>query len=214
MLNFRPLTLINPAFHPIYPAIQMTQPPTHELTQLLIAWSDGDQAALDKLTPLVYEELRRLARRYMSREGKGHTLQTTALVHEAYLRLFNRQSVQWQNRAHFFALAAQLMRCILVDHARGHAYQKRGGKVRKVSLDEAAVISQERAWEVIALDEALKGLAAFDPQQSRIVELRFFGGLSVDETAEVLSLSPATIKREWSSAKLWLHREISKRDGP
>jgi RNA polymerase sigma factor (TIGR02999 family) len=206
-----PLTLINPVIHPICPAIQMTQPPTHELTQLLIAWSDGDRAALDKLTPIVYEELRRLARRYMSREGKGHTLQTTALVHEAYLRLFNRQSVQWQNRTHFFAIAAQLMRCILVDHARSHAYQKRGGKARQVSLDEAAVISQDRASEVIELDEALKALAAIDPQQSRIVELRFFGGLSVDETAEVLCLSAATIKREWSSAKLWLHREISKR---
>jgi RNA polymerase sigma-70 factor, ECF subfamily len=211
VINFLPLALINPAIHPINPAIQMTQPDTHELTQLLIAWSDGDHAALDKLTPLVYEELRRLARRYMSREGKGHTLQTTALVHEAYLRLFNRQSVHWQNRAHFFAIAAQLMRCILVDHARGHAYQKRGGKAQMVSLDEAAIISQERASEVIELDEALTALAAIDPQQSRIIELRFFGGLSVDETAEVLSLSPATIKREWSSAKLWLLREISKR---
>jgi len=189
----------------------MTQPPTHELTQLLIAWSDGDRAALDKLTPLVYEELRRLAHLYMSHERKGHTLQTTALVHEAYLRLFNREEIHWQNRAHFFAIAAQLMRRILVDHARGHASQKRGGKAQIVSLDEAAVISQERASEVIALDEALKGLAVIDPQQSRIVELRYFGGLSVDETAEVLSLSPATIKREWSSAKLWLHREISKR---
>jgi RNA polymerase sigma-70 factor (ECF subfamily) len=191
----------------------MSQPPPQELTQLLIAWSDGDRAALDKLTPLVYEELRRLAHSYMNRERKGHTLQTTALVHEAYLRLFNREQMHWQNRAHFFAIAAQLMRCILVDHAREHASQKRGGKAQMVSLDEAAVISRERASEVIALDEALQGLAAMDPQQSRIVELRFFGGLSVDETAEVLSLSPATIKREWSSAKLWLHREISKRYG-
>ena len=189
----------------------MTLPPTHELTQLLNAWSEGDRAALDKLTPLVYEELRRLAHRYMSREGKGHTLQTTALVHEAYLRLFNQGNVHWQNRTHFFAMAAQLMRHILVDHAREHASQKRGGKPQKVSLDEAAVISQERASEVIALDEALKGLAVIDPQQSRIVELRFFGGLSVDETAAVLSLSPATIKREMSSAKLWLLREINKR---
>jgi RNA polymerase sigma factor (TIGR02999 family) len=205
VINFPPLALINPA-------IQMTQPPTHELTQLLNAWSEGDRAALDKLTPFVYEELRRLAHSYMNRERKGHTLQTTALVHEAYLRLFNREQIHWQNRAHFFAIAAQLMRCILVDHARGHASQKRGGKAQMVSLDEAAVISQEQASEVIALDEALQGLAAIDPQQSRIVELRFFGGLSVDETAEVLSLSPATIKREWSSAKLWLHREISKRD--
>ncbi|MGI9066149.1 MAG: sigma-70 family RNA polymerase sigma factor [Pyrinomonadaceae bacterium] len=191
----------------------MTQPPTHELTQLLMAWSDGDRAALDKLTPLVYEELRRLAHSYMNRERKGHTLQTTALVNEAYLRLFNREEIHWQNRAHFFAIAAQLMRRILVDHARGRTSQKRGGKAQMVSLDEAAIISQERASEVIALDEALKGLALIDPQQSRIVELRFFGGLSVDETAEVLSLSPATIKREWSSAKLWLHREISKRYG-
>lgn len=206
MINFPPLALINPA-------IQMTQPPTHELTQLLIAWSDGDRAALEKLTPLVYEELRRLAHSYMSRERKGHTLQTTALVHEAYLRLFNREEIHWQNRAHFFAIAAQLMRRILVDHARSNASQKRGGQAQKVSLDEAAVISQERGSEVIALDEALKGLAVIDPQQSSIVELRFFGGLSVDETAEVLSLSPATIKREWSSAKLWLHREISKEYG-
>ena len=195
----------------INPAIQMTQPPTDELTQLLIAWSDGDRAALEKLTPLVYEELRRLAHSYMNRERKGHTLQTTALVHEAYLRLFNREQMHWQNRAHFFAIAANLMRCILVDHARGHASEKRGGKAQMVSLDEAAVISQERGSEVIALDEALKGLAVIDPQQSRIVELRFFGGLSVEETAEVLSLSPATIKREMSSAKLWLLREISKR---
>lgn len=202
-----------PAQALINPSIQMTQPPTHELTQLLMAWSDGDRAALDKLTPLVYEELRRLAHSYMNRERKGHTLQTTALVNEAYLRLFNREEIHWQNRAHFFAIAAQLMRRILVDHARGRTSQKRGGKAQMVSLDEAAIISQERASEVIALDEALKGLALIDPQQSRIVELRFFGGLSVDETAEVLSLSPATIKREWSSAKLWLHREISKRYG-
>ena len=189
----------------------MTQPPTHELTQLLNAWSEGDRAALDKLTPLVYEELRRLAHLYMNRERKGHTLQTTALVNEAYLRLFNRENLHWQNRAHFFAIAAQLMRCILVDHARAHASQKRGGKAQQISLDEAAVISRERASEVIALDEALQGLAAIDLQQSRIVELRFFGGLSVDETAEVLSLSPATIKREMRSAKLWLLREVNKR---
>lgn len=206
MIDFPPLALINPA-------IQMTQPPTHELTQLLNAWSEGDRAALDKLTPLIYEELRRMAHRYMNRERKGHTLQTTALVNEAYLRLFDRENVHWQNRTHFFAIAAQLMRRILVDHARGQASQKRGGKAQKVSLEEAALISQERASEVIALDEALKGLALIDPQQSRIVELRFFGGLSVDEAAEVLSVSPATIKREWGSAKLWLLREIKKRYG-
>jgi RNA polymerase sigma factor (TIGR02999 family) len=190
----------------------MTHSPKYELTQLLNAWSEGDRAALDELTPLVYEELRRLARRHMNRERKGHTLQTTALVNEAYLRLFNREQLHWQNRAHFFAIAAQLMRCILVDHARGQASQKRGGKPLKISLDEGAVIANERSSEVIALDEALKGLAAIDLRQSSIVELRFFGGLSVDETAEVLALSPATIKREWRSAKLWLHREISRRD--
>ena len=189
----------------------MTHPSTHELTQLLTAWSEGDRGALDKLTPLVYEELRRLAHRYMSREGEGHTLQTTALVHEAYLRLFNREAIHCRNRTHFFAIAAELMRCILVDHARANASQKRGGNAQKVSLDEVAVISKERSSEVIALDQALQGLAAIDPQQSRIVELRFFGGLSVDETAEVLSLSPATIKREMHSAKLWLLREINKR---
>jgi RNA polymerase sigma factor (TIGR02999 family) len=189
----------------------MTQPSTHEVTQLLIAWSNGDKAALDKLTPLVYEELRRLAHHYMSHERPGHTLQTTALVNEAYLRLVNRQGVHWQSRAHFFAIAATLMRSILVDHARSHAYAKRGGGTRKIELDEAMIVSQERAAEVVALDDVLKQLADFDPQQSRIVELRFFGGLTIDETAEVLDLSPATIKREWSTARAWLYRELSKR---
>ena len=184
----------------------MTQP--HEVTQLLIEWRNGDRAALDKLMPLIHEELRRLAHHYMSRERPGHTLQTTALVNEAYLRLVNRKEVHWQNRAHFFAIAAQCMRSILVDHARGLAYAKRGGGARKTSLDEGMVVSQERAAEVVALDDALKELAALDPQQSRIVELRFFGGLTVEEAAEVLSLSPATIKREWSTAKAWLYREL------
>jgi RNA polymerase sigma factor (TIGR02999 family) len=188
----------------------MTQPSTHEVTQLLLAWSDGDKTALDKLTPLVYEELRRMAHRYMSRERPGHTMQTTALVNEAYLRLVNRENVHWQNRAHFFAIAAELMRSILVDHARSHAYQKRGGGARKIELDEAMVVSQERAAEVVALDDALKSLAGIDPQQSRVVELRFFGGLTIEETAEVLHLSPATIKREWSTAKAWLYRELNK----
>ncbi len=179
--------------------LEMTQPPTHEVTQLLIEWSNGDKAALDKLMPLIHEELRRLAHHYMSRERSGHTLQTTALVNEAYLRLVNRKNVHWQNRAHFFAIAAQSMRSILVDHARGLAYAKRGGGAPKIALDEAMIVSQERAAEVVALDEVLKELAEIDPQQSRIVELRFFGGLTIEETAEVLDLSPATIKREWSN---------------
>lgn len=189
----------------------MTQPSTHDVTQLLIAWSNGDKAALDKLTPMVYEELRRLAHHYMSHERPGHTLQTTALINEAYLRLVNRKGVHWQNRAHFFAIAATLMRSILVDHARSHAYAKRGGGARRTALDEAMIVSQQRAAEVVALDDVLKELADFDPQQSRIVELRFFGGLTIEETAGALDLSPATIKREWSTARAWLYRELSKR---
>lgn len=188
----------------------MTEAQTHELTQLLIDWSNGDQSALDKLIPLIGEELRRLAHRYMSRERAGHTLQTTALVNEAFVRLVNRKQVNWQNRAHFFGIAAQLMRTILVDHARSHACAKRGGGAFKLELDEALVISQKKASEVVALDDALKELGRLDPQQSRIVELRFFGGLTVEETAEVLRLSPATIKREWSTAKAWLYHELSK----
>ena len=183
----------------------------HELTQLLIDWNNGDQSAFDRLMPLIDEELRRLAHRYMSREREGHTLQTTALVNEAFVRLVNRKNVNWQNRAHFFGIAAQLMRTILVDHARSHACVKRGGGAFKLELDDALVVSQEKASEVIALDDALKELAHLDPQQSRIVELRFFGGLTVEETAEVLHLSPATIKREWSTAKAWLFHELSKR---
>src|SRR2546422_5832457 len=186
----------------------MTQD-SHEVTQLLIQWSNGDKAALDKLMPLIYSELRQVARHYMSRERPGHTLQTTALVNEAYVRLVNRKGVHWQNRAHFFAIAAQLMRSILVDHARSHAYAKRGGGARKIALDEALAVSQQRAADVVALDDALKRLAEIDPQQSRIVELKFFGGLTIEETAEVLGLSPATIKREWSTAKAWLYHELS-----
>lgn len=182
---------------------------THEVTELLTAWSGGDKAALDKLMPLIHQELRRIAHRYMSRERPGHTMQTTALVNEAYLKLVNREGVHWQNRAHFFAIASQLMRHILVDHARSHAYAKRGGGTQTISLDEAMVVSQERAAEVVALDDVLKQLAEIDPQQSRIVELRFFGGLTIEETAVVLSLSPATIKREWTSAKAWLYHELA-----
>ena len=188
----------------------MSQTSTHEVTRLLLDWSNGDKTALDKLMPLIYDELRRLAHRYMSRERAGHTMQTTALVNEAYVRLINRKNVHWQDRAHFFAIAAELMRTILVDHARSHATAKRGGGARKFSLDEALVVSQERAAQVVALDEALTTLAEVDSKQSRIVELRFFGGLTIEETAEVLQLSPATIKREWNTAKAWLYHELSK----
>ena len=184
---------------------------THDVTQLLIDWSNGDQAALAKLVPVVEQELRRLAHHYMSRERAGHTLQTTALVNEAFVRLANRKRMQWQNRAHFFGIAAQLMRTSLVDHARSHACAKRGGGAEKLELNEALVVSQQKAAEVIALDEALKELELIDPRQSRIVELRFFGGLTVEEAAEVLHVSPVTIKREWSTAKAWLYRNLANR---
>jgi RNA polymerase sigma-70 factor (ECF subfamily) len=189
----------------------MTIPKTQEVTRLLIAWGQGDQAALDELLPLIYQELHRMARRHLGRERGGHTLQTTALVHEAYLRLIDQQGVGWQNRAHFFAIAAQMMRRILVDHARARHYQKRGGGAQQVSFDEALVVSDERAAEVVALDEALMGLAEFDPRKSQIVELRFFGGLSIEETAEVLGVSPGTVMRDWTLAKTWLQRAINKR---
>lgn len=181
---------------------------TNQVTQLLIDWSKGDKAALDKLIPYVYDELRRLARHYMRREHAGHTLQTSALINEAYLRLVD-QSVAWQNRAHFFGIAARLMRQILVDHARAHQYAKRGGGAEKVSLDEAANLAQGRAAEIVALDEALESLTALDPQQGRIVELRFFGGLTIEETAEVLGISHATVERDWSVARAWLRRQMS-----
>jgi RNA polymerase sigma-70 factor (ECF subfamily) len=187
----------------------MPTPSTHEVTQLLLDWSDGDQAAFDALMPLVYDELRQMARRYMSRERPGHTLQTTALVNEAYLRLVDQKRVHWQNRAHFFAVASQAMRRILIDYARKQRYAKRGGGAPKISLEEAAVMSQERAADLVALDEALTTLASIDPQQSRVVELRFFGGLTIEETAEVLKLSVDMVKREWATAKAWLSREMS-----
>jgi len=190
----------------------MTQATAHQVTKLLIDWGNGDKTALDELMPLVYEELRRLAHHYMSRERVGHTLQTSALVNEAYLRLVNRKDVHWQNRAHFFAIAAQLMRTILVDHARSHGYAKRGGGARQIPLDETLVVSPDRTGEVIELDEALTRLADFDLQQSRIVELKFFGGLTIEETAVVLGISPATIKREWNTARAWLFRELGKDD--
>jgi RNA polymerase sigma-70 factor (ECF subfamily) len=186
----------------------MAQPSSHEVTQLLHAWSDGDQEALEKLVPLVYEELHRLARHYMSGERPGHTLQTSALVNEAYLRLVDWKNVRWQNRAHFFGVAAQMMRRILVDFARSRQYAKHGGGMNRVSFAETAIVSPERGADFIALDDALKSLATIDPRKSRIVELRFFGGLSVEETAEVLKISPRTVMREWSLAQAWLYREL------
>ena len=183
-------------------------PSPNEVTQLLVDWSNGDQAALDKLMPLVYEELHRIARRHIGRERPGHTLQTTALVNEAYLRLIDQRRVRWQNRAHFFSIAARLMRRILVDHARAHHYAKRGGTAIKVSLNKAIDVSRERAAELVSLDDAMTALAALDPRKSQVVELRFFGEMSVEETAQVLDLSPITIKREWSKARAWLHREM------
>jgi len=187
----------------------MTELSPGQATQLLIDWSGGDTAALEKLTPLIYDELHRLAHRFLRRERGGHTLQTTALVNEAYLRLVNQRNLRWQNRAHFFAIAAHVMRRILIDYARRRRYAKRGGGAPHVSLDEVAVLSEERAADLIALDEALDSLASIDPQQSRVVELRFFGGLTVKETAEVLKLSHDMVKREWSTAKAWLYREMS-----
>ena len=187
----------------------MTIPSSHELTQLLVAWSDGDRAALEKLAPLVQTELGRLARRYMGQEHPGHTLQATALINEVYLRLIEWRNVRWQDRAHFFGVSARLMRRSLVDHARRHHYGKRGGQAIKVSLDESAIVSRERSADLVAIDDALTRLADLDPRKSQIVELRFFGGLSVEETAEVLKVSSRTVKREWSLARAWLYSELS-----
>ena len=184
-----------------------------EVTQLLLAWRQGDEAALGQLMPLVYQELRRLAHRRMRQENPNHTLQTTALVNEAYLRLVDCQQVNWQNRAHFFALSSRMMRRILVDFARSQRYQKRGGRAQRVTLDEGLVVSRERGEDVVALDEALKSLAADDPRKGQVVELRFFGGLSVKETAEVLQVSARTVVREWELAKVWLLHELSGAQG-
>jgi RNA polymerase sigma factor (TIGR02999 family) len=183
---------------------------TSSITQLLVEWSNGDKEALDQLTPLVYDELRHMARTYLRNERPERRLQATALVHEAYLRLVDQHSVSWQNRAHFFGIASQMMRRILVNHAVALATQKRGGEVEKLSLDEAVRFAGRREVDLIDLDEALKELEQLDPQQTRIVELRFFGGLSIEETAEVLRISPATVKREWSTARLWLRRQIER----
>ena|SRR2546421_33442 len=179
-----------------------------EVTKLLVAWGNGDESALNKLMPVVYKELRRLAHQYLQKERAGHTLQTTDLVHEAYLRLVDQERVKWQNRAHFFGVAAQLMRRILVDQARRRGRLKRGGGSVMVSLDEGAVVSRRSDLDVIAVDEALTRLAEFDQRKARIVELRFFGGLSVDETADFIKTSSVTVMRDWKMAKAWLHREL------
>lgn len=181
----------------------------HEITQLLAEWSDGNQTALDKLYPLVYDELHRMANRYMNRERKDHTLQTTALIHEAYVRLVDQKHVHWTNRAHFFAISAQIMRRILIDHARRHAYDKRGGGAQKVSLDETAIIAGDRASDMLLLDEALKRLAEMDPRRGQVVELRYFGGLNNEEIADVLKISENTVTRDWNMARAWLYQELS-----
>lgn len=183
---------------------------SHEVTRLLVDWGQGNQAALEKLIPLVYGELRQIARRYMARQNPGHTLQTTALINEAFIKLVGQEEKAWQNRSHFFGVAAQAMRHILVDYARARHTAKRGGETRAVSLEEAAIVSDERAAEMVALDEALAELARLSPRQSQVVELRYFGGLSVTETAEVLQVSSDTVTRDWNQAKAWLYRRMSK----
>ena len=180
----------------------------NDMSMLLRAWSGGDQSALDRLTPIVYDELHRLARRYMKRERPGHSLQTTALVNEAYMRLVDYERMHWQDRAHFFAVSSQLMRRILVDHARRHNL-KRGGGVQHVSLDEAVVLGGDQGPDMVALDDALNALARVDPRKVQVVEMRFFGGLSVEETAEVLKVSTITVKRDWRAARAWLYRELT-----
>jgi RNA polymerase sigma factor (TIGR02999 family) len=179
-----------------------------DISGILRAWSDGDQSALDRLTPIVYDELHRLARRYMRHERPGHSLQTSALVNEAYLRLVDYERMEWQNRAHFFAVSAQLMRRILVDHARRHNL-KRGGGVQHVALEEAAVVGGDQGTDLVALDDAMNTLARIDPRKVQVVEMRFFGGLSVEETAEVLKVSTVTVKRDWRAARAWLYRELT-----
>ena len=186
----------------------MRSPVSADVTRLLMAWSQGDDSALDRLVPLVYRDLRQRAHQYMLRERSGHVLQTTALIHEAYQHLVQTPGIQWRDRAHFYAVCAQLMRRILVDHARSREYQKRGANLRAVSFDETAVAPRERSRDLAALDNALTALAAIDPRKSQVVELRFFGGLTAEETAEVLKVSPETVLRDWKLAKVWLLREL------
>jgi len=184
-------------------------PAPHDVTKLLKDWSGGDQSAADELMPLVYEELRRLAHQYMRREKPGRTLQTSALVNEAYVRLVDQNKIQWESRAHFFGIAARLMRQILVDQSRRRNFAKRGGGAIRVSLNEATANAQEQSASVVALDDALKTLEQIDPRKSRIVELRFFGGMSIEETAEALKVSPGTVMRDWTFARAWLRKEMS-----
>jgi RNA polymerase sigma factor (TIGR02999 family) len=181
----------------------------HHVTQLLLDWSNGNQSALDELLPLVDRELHRLAHHYMRQERAGHTLQTTALVNEVYLKLVDQKHVHWKNRAHFFALSAQLMRRILVDHARKRNYAKRGGGAHQIEFEEVMAVSQERGRDLVALDEALQRLGSLDERKSKVVELRFFGGLTVEETAEVLKVAPLTVMRDWSMAKAWLYNSLN-----
>ncbi|MDQ5835995.1 MAG: sigma-70 family RNA polymerase sigma factor [Acidobacteriota bacterium] len=183
-------------------------PRSSEITRLLLAWSDGDRAALERLMPLVERELHRIARHYMRLENPGHILQTTAVVNEAYLKLIDQRSVRWQNRAHFFGLAATMMRRVLSNYARDRQRDKRGGRAVQVSLSEVATVSAEKSAELIALDEALQKLVEVDERKARVVELRYFGGLSVEETAEVLGISTATVNRDWDMAKAWLAKKI------
>jgi len=190
----------------------MSPEPAEQVSKLLLDWGRGDPNAREEMIPLVYGELRRIARRYLWQERPDHTLQSGALVHEAYLRLVREKSPQWKNRAHFFGVAAQLMRHILVDYARGRLAAKRGAGAPRLALDPKIALPQRREIDVVALDDALTSLATLDPQQSRLVELRFFGGLSIEETAVVLGISPATVKREWSTARAWLQREMIQKE--
>ncbi len=189
----------------------LTENPTEDVTRLLIELSNGDRDAVDLLLPVIYDELRKLAANYLRRERPDHTLQPTALVHEAYIRLVDQSRVNWQNRAHFFGVAAQIMRRLLVDHARKHNAEKRGQEFQKLSLDENIDRAVERSAELVALDDALKAFAQFDEQKARMVELRYFGGLSIEETADVLGVAPTTVKRQWRAAKAWLYGEMQKK---
>lgn len=182
---------------------------TENLTELLRDWRQGDRTALDRLTPLVYDEIRRIAHRYMDRERQGHTLQTTALINEAYLRLLGQRQVDWNSRTHFYAVVAQVMRHVLIDHARSRLYLKRGGEAQRVPFDEATLMSTERATELMALDEALTTLAELDARKARVIELRYFGGFSLEETAAVLGVSVMTVRRDWRAAKAWLFQQVS-----
>ena len=192
----------------------MKSPARHQITELLAEWREGNQSALDELYPLVYDELHRLARRYMSRERKDHTLQTTALINKAYVRMVDQKNVNWANRSHFFAISAQIMRRILIDHARRHRYAKRGGGAQQVSLEEVAAIVPDQGRELVRLDEALKTLAEQDPRRSQVVELRYFGGLNNEEIAGVLHVSENTVTRDWNMARAWLYQQLTENATP